>query len=110
MRQDSVPKHSQLYRFITTGITDFSEYDDSIPIEEWSYLWFQKNFDFDYYEDWSQLIEDKAIAPYLSEWKTVYNEDLLGFFPGKASTSRRLILDCLAAEEINVRKICETDV
>lgn len=36
---------------------------------------------FDYFDDWSQLTEDKAIAPYLTDWKIINVETLLEFIP-----------------------------
>lgn len=102
-----IPENSKLKKYAESRNTDISEYGDSIPIEDWCYLHFRKNLDFDHYDDWSQLIEDKAIAPYLSDWKTMYDPSLLGFYPPKASSSRRVILECLRKREINIQEICD---
>lgn len=62
-----------LQETIKFSVTDFSEYDKNIPTEECSYLSFQKTLDLDYFEDWNQLLKDRAIAQYLQEWETSYD-------------------------------------
>ena len=66
---------------IECGLTVFREHGDNISILDCSCLNFNKNFDFDNHQDWSQLLKDKAISPYLSDWKTVYGSEHLGFLP-----------------------------
>lgn len=100
VRRELIPIHSKLRLALEAGVTDFSEYHEQIPIEEWADPCFNKLFEFDYYEDWSQLIEDKAIAPYLSDWKSIYDKNLLGFIPDESiRNSRRVIIECLTKEK-----------
>jgi hypothetical protein len=53
-------------------------YSNEYPLEHWGMLRFGQEFDFDYHEDFTSLIEDKSISCYRSELRTVYNSDVLG--------------------------------
>ena len=69
---------------------------------------------FDIYPDYTELLDDEAIAPYRSEIRSLFNPSVLGYKPPKAKKSRRLLkaileIDKLDMEEI-IRKIRNKEV
>lgn len=53
----------------------FSEYDLNISIADWANLTFEQEFQFDDYEDFTVLLSDTAMSPYLSHWYSIYSRD-----------------------------------
>lgn len=57
----------------------FSEYDLNITLSDWDNLIFDQEFQFDDFLDFTSLLSDTAISPYLVNWTTVFNKDLLKY-------------------------------
>jgi hypothetical protein len=74
---------------------------------DWAALVFEKEFEFDYNIDYTELMDDKALAPLRSEIRTAFCPDRLGYDPGKPSTSRRVLEEVLNRPTVDVRAICE---
>ncbi|UHK03042.1 MAG: RNA-dependent RNA polymerase [Guiyang lispivirus 2] len=105
---ERLPESSHLRQLAEHGIEDLSEFSEAVPLKEWARLSFLKNFEFDFSEDWILMIEDKAISPYLSDWRRVYDPTLLGELVPQGESSRRVILECLRKPSVDIKKICET--
>lgn len=81
-------------------------YDRSILIEEWSYIDFKKELEFDYYNDFTELLSDTAISPYRENLYTSYNRDMLNIsYPTNVKESRRTLLEILSRPEFDISRI-----
>ncbi len=78
---------------------------DSEQLEWWSKVILRKNFEFDTCVDYSQLIDDKAISCYKEHWDYVYDKNILGYNPPRPPESRRVVMEVIRREEIDVDKI-----
>jgi hypothetical protein len=66
-----------------------------------------KEFEFDHNIDYTELIDNKALAPLRSKIQTAYNPERLGCNPDKPSTSRRVLEKSLNRPTVNVKVVCE---
>lgn len=86
-----------------------SFHDLDIPIEDWSRLDFGNEFQFDDYKDITMLLSDTAISPYLHNWYTVFNQDLIKHSkPASIPESRRVLIELLTRNDISCKTIRET--
>lgn len=77
---------------------------DNYNIEDWDLCRFQQEYDFDYGEDFLDLISDKAISPKRSEvWSSW--EGCVPFVIPKPTSYRRALLQVLDTENFHVRDI-----
>lgn len=89
--------------------TTFSEYDLRLPLEEWSYILFEQEFQFDDFPDFTLLLSDKALSPYLENWTAVYCKDILNIQPPQnMEESRRVLLEVLSRDVLSCKEIRET--
>jgi hypothetical protein len=95
-----------LFNLIKTQDKNLNLYSPDYTLIDWGKLRFEKEFDFDYQLDYTELLDDKAISCIRSEIRTVYNRTVLGYTPKKATTSRRVLTEVLNMETLDVRKIC----
>jgi hypothetical protein len=72
----------------------------SYPLRDWDYARFRKEFDFDYYENFLTLLDDKAISFYLSEKHLQWDK-------GKPTSERRLLLEILKRDHFSVKEIVD---
>jgi hypothetical protein len=100
-------KGKPLYDLLRTGSKTLNLYSPAYTLEDWGFIRYDKEFEFDYHVDYTELMDDKALSPLRSEMRTAFNPDRLGYPPGRASTSRRVLEEVLNRETINVRRICE---
>lgn len=85
-------------------LSAFSEYDLEIQLEDWSLIEFEQNFQFDDFKDITMLLSDTDISPYLENWYSVYNRELLKIpHPPNMKESRRVLIEILKREEISCR-------
>ncbi|WHM52805.1 MAG: RNA-dependent RNA polymerase [Pedras lispivirus] len=104
-----VPEASALHTLIARNERRVNFYEMPIPLSEWAALKVCGALTFDYNEDFTQLLNDRSIAPVLSDEKTCYNVNMMGSSkPPKAKTSRRLLTEIINTEEIDTKKICDT--
>lgn len=86
-----------------------SEYDLQIPLQDWGSLEFEQIFQFDDYKDITMLLSDTSISPYLPNWLSVYDQDLLNVQkPTNVQESRRVLIELLTRNDISCKKIRET--
>lgn len=88
----------------TSGINFFSA---DYLLEEWERLIFNAEFEFDYILDFTELVEDKLLAPLKSEARTLFSRHTLEYNPGKETTHRRLLLELLSRTSFDTRSICK---
>ncbi|AJG39142.1 RNA-dependent RNA polymerase [Tacheng Tick Virus 6] len=105
-RIDSSHESKALYQAWREHRVDMSDYEDNIAILDWNIIEFEKNFEFDYFEDWSQLLEDTAISYDRDHWDCTYDRTLLGYNPPPSPTLKRGILQALSTNVINIESIC----
>jgi hypothetical protein len=72
----------------------------SYDLTDWDHVEFNKELDFEYYDNYLELMDDKAIAFYLDEKHLQWDE-------GVPSSHRRLLLELLFRENFDIRKIIE---
>jgi len=81
-------------------------YDDLIKIEEWSYITFEKELEFDNVVDFTELLSDTAISPYRSQFYSVYQADRIKVEPPKGTkSSRRTLLEVLSRKEFDLSEV-----
>lgn len=85
-----------------------SEFDTAVTLTDWSYIDFHQEFIFDDFLNYTSLLSDTAISPYLESWYSVYSRDLIRVpHPPPSEESRRVLVEVLRTE-INCKKIRET--
>lgn len=92
--------------FLTTA-RGVNIYSPEYTLDDWGFVEFDKEFEFDYNVDYTELMDDKSLSPLRSEFRTAYNREKLGYHPGRATTSRRVLEEVLNSDTVNVREICE---
>lgn len=95
---------AKLFLTTTKGV---NLYSPEYTIEDWGFVEYSKEFEFDYNIDYTELMDDKSLSPLRSEFRTAYNRDTLRYNPGKPTTSRRVLEEVLNRETVNVKEICE---
>uniref|UniRef100_A0A5S6QG35 RdRp catalytic domain-containing protein n=1 Tax=Trichuris muris TaxID=70415 RepID=A0A5S6QG35_TRIMR len=79
------------------------EQEGSTGLNDWAQVFPVKNFEFDYCLDHTQILDDKAIWTYKEHWDQVYDSKRLGYVPEKSSESRRVMLEVLSHEDIDIK-------
>lgn len=82
-------------------------YSPEYPLEHWAAIRFGQEFDFDYHDDFTSLIEDRSISCYRSDLRTIYNAAALGYKVKASKSYRRLLQEILNRPEICIKSICE---
>jgi hypothetical protein len=82
-------------------------YSPAYPLEDWGFVDYGKEFEFDYNLDYTELMDDKALSPIRSELRTAFNPERLGYNPGRPTTSRRVLEEVLRRDTVDVKGICE---
>ncbi|UHR49718.1 MAG: RNA-dependent RNA polymerase [Hangzhou lispivirus 1] len=96
-------------RLVNTKPIAISEYDLVIDLKDWSYIEFGHEFQFDDFPDFTSLLADTAISPYLQNWYTIFSRDLLNVtIPETIEESRRVLIEVLRREKIDCKEIRET--
>jgi hypothetical protein len=72
----------------------------SYDLEEWTFVEWGKIFEMDYFPNFLELMDDKSISYYRSEKHLSWDE-------GKPTSQRRLLLEVLRRENINIKDIVE---
>jgi len=72
----------------------------SYELSEWNFVSWGKMFEMDYYPNFLELMDDKAISFYRSEKHLTWDE-------GHATSQRRLLLEVLRRPEINIKEIVD---
>uniref|UniRef100_A0AAU7YAS9 RNA-directed RNA polymerase n=1 Tax=Exserohilum turcicum mymonavirus 1 TaxID=3229033 RepID=A0AAU7YAS9_9MONO len=72
----------------------------SYPLEDWTFVEWGKLFEMDYFPNFLELMDDKSISYYRSEKHLTWDE-------GVPSSQRRLLLEILTAETIDIKSVVE---
>lgn len=73
----------------------------SYPLSDWDHAKFLAHVDFEYYENYLDLMDDKAISFYLTEFRATWRKDV------RPRSHKRLLLEMLTRPDISIRKIIE---
>lgn len=101
-----LPKNCPLRDVIENNITTVNFYSTRYPLVHWKLLNFCKEFEFDYKTDYTEMCNDRAISPYLYDLPAIYAPELLGYKPTRPVSSRRVLLELLRKNEIDIKGIC----
>lgn len=104
---DDVPVSDAFRKLVEEKPTHFQEGDLENPLYVWPYLHFKKGLTFDYFIDYTELLEDKAISVEKYFFDNSYNRNPLRYAPPRSSHSRRLMEEILQMTTLEVEKICE---
>ncbi|QMP82292.1 RNA-dependent RNA polymerase [Strepsipteran arli-related virus OKIAV104] len=98
-----------LHKTIMQNTTTINFYSQRFPLEDWASLVFCKELEFNYYPDYTELLEDKSLSVPRSNLPAIYNQDLVHKnHRQKPMVSRRVLLNVLGKTEVDVRGICKT--
>lgn len=67
----------------------------------------KSELEFDYHIDYTDLLNDKAIAPLATENSRTYNSFMAGSAPKPLTTSRRVLCEIMMRRHLDLREICE---
>lgn len=92
-------RSTQLFQLYRTRDRDLQR--NSYQLEEWDHVRFRKHQEFDYYTNFTDLMDDKSISLYRDEFRATWDRSV------KPRSQRRLLLEMLTREEISIRQIIE---
>ncbi|UNQ75001.1 RNA-dependent RNA polymerase [Fusarium oxysporum mymonavirus 1] len=92
-------RHTRLYQLYSLQETRLTVH--SYPLEDWEGVTFKKHHDFEYYPNFTDLMDDKAISYYRDQIAMTWKR---GATP---RSNKRLLLEMLATPEISIRAIVE---
>lgn len=92
-------RKTQLYQLYKTRDRDLTR--DSYKLEEWDHVRFGKHQEFDYYTNFTDLMDDKSISYYRDEFRATWDRTV------KPRSHKRLLIEMLSREEISIRSIIE---
>lgn len=78
-----------------------------IPDEAWMDLKFDENFEFNYFPQISDLLDDKAITPHMCHIYQLFAEDALsviGRHKLKSTVNTKVILEIISREVIDIQE------
>ncbi|DAD54832.1 large protein [Armillaria mellea negative strand RNA virus 2] len=90
---------STLHRWYTSNRQDITSRDFSLS--DWDGVRFTQTLDFNYHDNYLDLIDDKAISYYRDEMRAYWDG------ASYASSDRRLLLEMLSREKISIKEICD---
>lgn len=92
-------KMTQLYQL--NKLRDLNIRRDSYPLSDWDHVRFRPHQDFDYYTNFTDLMDDRSISYYRDEFRATWDRSV------KPRSHKRLLLEMLSREEISIRAIIE---
>lgn len=102
----ALPEDHVLNKMTQHNLKLFDEFSITISFDEWSTVIFDKEFEFDYFPDFTTLLSDKALSPYLENWARVYCRDMCGVaYKSPMTESRRLLIQILKTRSFCLQKI-----
>ncbi|APG78697.1 RNA-dependent RNA polymerase [Hubei odonate virus 10] len=95
--------------YVSKRPLNLNEFSAKFDIKDWSYIRFHKEFEFDYFQDFTEILSDKSISPSMNSWTSVYEQSLLSEeWKTLTMENRRVLIDVLKNPEFSIRKIMET--
>ncbi|APG78691.1 RNA-dependent RNA polymerase [Hubei rhabdo-like virus 3] len=98
---------SQLKRAVLSHTTAIDLYSPNFPLDDWAALELEQELEFDYFPDFTEIIDDKSISVERDDLRTLYNKWMLGYDPGEPKTSRRLLLEVLRLKDVDIKSVCQ---
>lgn len=95
-----------LINLVRSNDRNMSDYESDISISQWAKLRIISELEMDYHIDYTDLLNDKAIAPLASENQTTYHSQMSGIQSGKPTTTRRVLSEIMQRSRISVKEIC----
>ncbi|QUD20353.1 large protein [Armillaria mellea negative-stranded RNA virus 1] len=92
-------KETLLFSLYSRGVLSVGR--QSYDLSDWSSVRFQKMKDFDYFENFLEILDDKAISFYADEKHKTWDG-------GATRSEKRLLLEVLSRESLSIRDIFET--
>lgn len=99
LKFDKEGKKTRLYELYQVRELKIS--GDRYPLKDWSGVRFEKHHDFDYYPNFTDLMDDRAISYYRNEAATTWTEN------HTPSSQRRLLLELLSKPDFDLKSIIE---
>lgn len=96
-----------LGKAISENNTSLNLHMECFKLEDWYKIKFDKEFDFDYKQDFTELIDDKSLSCIRSELPSIYNRSKLKWNPEKPTTQRRVLLETLNRRVLDIKSICD---
>lgn len=90
---------TSLYRWYSSNYTNLRAED--FHLDEWTHVIFDKTFEFDYHENYLELMDDKALSYSRDEADAYWNRSL------SAKSDRRLLLEIMSRDGFSFRAILE---
>ncbi|UHK03312.1 MAG: RNA-dependent RNA polymerase [Hangzhou eysarcoris guttigerus lispivirus 1] len=85
---------------------NINEYDKFYPVHFWALIQFSKNFEYNDYEDFTNLLSDTAISPDRNHWTALYKGCLLRKkHPFHSGYSRRTLINVLQRNNFSMEKV-----
>ncbi|UHK03318.1 MAG: RNA-dependent RNA polymerase [Hangzhou acrida cinerea lispivirus 1] len=100
-------RRPKLHKLLTQGRKVLNIYNPDVSLSDWSTIRFNKEFDFDYHADYTDLMDDKSLAPLRSELRSIYCPQRLHYQPKSPTSSRRVLQEVLNRPTIDIKQICE---
>jgi hypothetical protein len=92
-------RKTQLYQLYK--VRDRNLRKDAYPLTDWDHVKFQKHYEFDYYTNFTDLMDDKSISFYRDQFRATWDKRV------RPRSHRRLLLEMLQREEISIRTVIE---
>lgn len=92
-------RHTRLYQLFSRQETKIHRH--SYPIEDWEGVRFLKHHDFEYYPNFTDLMDDRSISYYRDQVSCTWDKKVI------PRSNKRLLLEMLSREDFSVRKIAE---
>lgn len=90
-------RQTQLYQLYK--VRDRAIRKESYPLADWEHAKFLPHQEFDYYTNFTDLMDDKSISYYRDEFRATWDTTI------KPRSQKRLLLEMLGREEISVREV-----
>lgn len=106
--QDSYPENiiDDFMKFINLRPLNINEFRIYYPLIIWSNVRFLKTFEYNDFEDVTQLLSDTAISPLRGNWTQLYRNKLLKFkLPTDFDYSRRTLINLIKRENFSMKEI-----
>jgi hypothetical protein len=73
----------------------------SYNISDWNHVRFKRHLEFEYFDNFLDLMDDKSISFYLSEFRATWRRDV------RPRSHRRLLLEMLSRSDVSIKAIVE---
>ncbi|QWT43285.1 putative large polymerase protein [Anisopteromalus calandrae negative-strand RNA virus 1] len=96
-----------LREMIKNNARHINLYTSEVTLSDWKDIEFGQELDFDYHPDYTELLDDKALAPPRSKVRAIYHSAMLGYRAPKLLSSRRLMIAILEMSQLSVKEIID---